>query len=96
MKKFQEYIICIFGAALVASGVYFSKCQTTSQLEGYWHLRCFKRIFQTPISFNNCICIEYFDVDPWFLVLGKQCGLKIVLGSISMSATLLLLEFLSQ
>ncbi|HOA31449.1 MAG TPA: YitT family protein [Clostridia bacterium] len=94
MKKFQEYIICIFGAALVATGVYFFKMPNNFSTGGVTGISVvLSGFFKLQSASIIASALNILMLILGFLVLGKQCGLKIVLGSISMSATLLLLEF---
>lgn len=94
MKKFGEYLICVFGAAIVALGVYFFKIPNNFStggvsgisvvLSGFFKLQSASVI----ASVMNIIMLVI-----GFIVLGKKCGLKIIIGSVVMSLTLVLCEF---
>ncbi len=94
MKKLHEYIICIFGAAVVAMGVYFFKIPNNFSTGGITGISVVLSVFFKLQSASVIASVlNTFMLVLGFLVLGKECGLKIIIGSITMSVTLLLLEF---
>lgn len=94
MKKFQEYIICILGAAIVGMGIYFFKIPNNFSTGGVTGISVvLSGVFKLQSASIIASVLNMLMLVIGFLVLGKECGLKIVIGSVSLSATLLLLEF---
>lgn len=91
-KRLKEHIFCIFGAALVGVGIYFFKLPNHFTIGG--------------VSGLSIILSELFDISSSGIItilnilllllgvitVGRQCGLKTVVGTAVLSGTLLLLE----
>lgn len=94
MKRFYEYLICILGAAVVAIGVYFFKIPNNFSTGGVSGISVvLSGFFKLKSASVIASMLNILMLVIGFLVLGRKCGVKIVIGSIAMSATLLLLEF---
>ncbi|SHI12400.1 Uncharacterized membrane-anchored protein YitT, contains DUF161 and DUF2179 domains [Sporobacter termitidis DSM 10068] len=93
MKKLKEYGLCVAGALLVAVGVYFFKVPNHYStggvsgvsiiLSGYFHLSS----AGTVLTAINLLMLLL-----GFIFCGKECGVKTVIGTVTLSGAMLLLE----
>jgi uncharacterized membrane-anchored protein YitT (DUF2179 family) len=93
MNRFKEYFYCFFGAILVAVGVYFFKVPnhfSTGGVSGisiilgdYFHLSS----VGTILTGINILLLLI-----GFIFVGKDCGIKTVIGTLTLSGAMLLLE----
>lgn len=93
MKKFRDYLLCVLGAGLVAAGVYFFKFPNNFStggitgisiiLSGYFGISS----AGTISSILNLVMLTL-----GFIFLGKECGAKTIVGSLTFSACTLLFE----
>lgn len=93
MKNVKDYILCFFGAILVGVGVYFFKVPNHFStggvsgvsiiLSGYFHISSVGII----LTVINAIMLIL-----GFILVGSDCGVKTIIGTATLSGTLLLLE----
>ncbi|MBQ8510085.1 MAG: YitT family protein [Clostridia bacterium] len=93
--KIKEYLLCVAGAFCVALGVYFFKFPNNFSTGGvsgisvilgnYFHLSSASTV-ATVINMAMLVL--------GFAALGRGCGLKTVIGSVTLSGGLMLLEWL--
>lgn len=92
-EKIKEYLYCVLGAALVGVGIYFFKLPNHFTIGGvsgisillseYFHIGSAGVI----ISVLNLVLLVL-----GILTVGKDCGVKTILGTLVLSGTLLVLE----
>lgn len=92
-KKVESYALCVAGALLVAVGVYFFKYPNNFStggvsgisilLRGVFHLRTASFV---NAGINGALLLL------GFLFVGRECGLKTVVGTLTLSGALLLFE----
>jgi uncharacterized membrane-anchored protein YitT (DUF2179 family) len=93
MKAIRDYCLCFFGAILVGVGVYFFKVPNHFStggvsgvsiiLSGIFHLSS----VGTILTAINIIMLLF-----GFIFIGKDCGVKTIIGTLTFSGTMLLLE----
>ncbi|MEA4912691.1 MAG: YitT family protein [Oscillospiraceae bacterium] len=92
-KTVESYALCIGGALLVAVGVYFFKFPNNFSTGGVSGLSVLLRgVFHFRSASAVSTAINAALLGLGFLFLGRGCGLKTVVGTVTMSGALLLFE----
>jgi len=94
-KAVKEYLLCVLGAFVVAVGVYFFKFPNSFSTGGvsgisvvlgnYFHLSS----ASTVATVINLIMLAL-----GFVLIGRDCGIKTVIGTLTLSGSLMLFEWL--
>lgn len=91
-KRLKEYVFCIFGAALVGVGIYFFKLPNHFTIGGVSGLSI---VLSELFHISSSLIITIANILLLLIgiiTVGRQCGLKTILGTAVLSGTLLLLE----
>ena len=94
-KAIKSYFLCVAGSLLVAAGVYFFKFPnnfSTGGVSGISVLIC--GIFNLSSASEISTVINAVLLIIGFIVLGRDCGLKTVIGTAVFSGALMLFEAL--
>ncbi len=92
-KKIREYVLCIAGALLIAVGVYFFKFPNHFSIGGVSGISIIlSDYFHISSAANIMFVINMLLLALGFLVCGRECGMKTVLGTSVLSGALLLME----
>ena len=91
-KAVKEYLLCVLGAFVVAVGVYFFKFPNSFSTGGvsgisvvlgnYFHLSS----ASTVATVINLVMLAL-----GFVLIGRDCGVKTVIGTLTLSGSLMLL-----
>lgn len=91
-KRLKEYVFCIFGAMLAGVGIYFFKLPNHFTIGGVSGLSI---VLSELLHISSSLIITIANVLLLILgmiTVGRQCGLKTILGTAVLSGTLLVLE----
>ncbi|MCI8387839.1 MAG: YitT family protein [Clostridiales bacterium] len=94
-KIIKEYLLCIVGALLVALGVYFFKFPNNFSTGGVSGISVILgNYFGLSSASNVSAIINIAMLIIGFAFIGRDCGLKTVVGSVTLSGALMLFEYI--
>ena len=94
-KPAWEYLSCVLGAACVGIGVYFFKFPNNFSTGGVSGISVILgNYFHVSSASTVATVINMLMLALGFIVLGRGCGIKTVIGTVTLSGTLMLLEWL--
>ncbi|MBE6612493.1 MAG: YitT family protein [Ruminococcaceae bacterium] len=94
-KTVQEYALCVIGALFVSLGVYFFKFPNNFSTGGVSGISVILgNYFGISSASTIATVINALMLVLGFLLVGRDCGLKTVVGSATLSGALMLFEWL--
>lgn len=94
-KIFKEYALCVLGALFVALGVYFFKFPNNFSTGGVSGISVvLGNYFKISSASMVSTVINSTMLVLGFAVLGRGCGLKTVIGTLTLSGALMLFEWI--
>lgn len=93
MRKFKEYLLCVIGALLVAIGVHFFKFPNQFSIGGVSGIAIIlSDFFYISKAGSIMFIINIVLLLAGFVFCGKSCGVKTIVGTLTFSGALLVLE----
>ncbi|MHB1453449.1 MAG: YitT family protein [Saccharofermentanales bacterium] len=93
MRKFKEYGLCVIGALLVATGVYFFKFPNHFSIGGVSGIAIIlSDYFHLSSAASIMFIINMLLLVLGFIFCGKEYGMKTVAGTVTLSVALLVME----
>ncbi len=94
-KVFKEYALCVLGAFCVALGVYFFKFPNSFSTGGVSGISVvLGNYFMLSSASLIATVINMIMLVVGFAFLGRGCGIKTVIGSLTLSGALMLFEWI--